>query len=89
MEVLSPATGGRVVRGQAGVAAAAVVAVNGGFLASANNNSNADYNNSSRISTMKVKEIFCDYCGGCGHLEVDCPHDNRHSEDEEDDDDSD
>ena len=64
---------------------------NGELLVRSSNNSS--YYSSNNISsssnannnTMK-KEIFCDYCGGSGHLEVDCPHDNRQSDDEDDDD---
>lgn len=35
------------------------------------------------LSHPNPHEVFCEYCGGSGHLETDCPHDNRNSEDDD------
>jgi len=33
------------------------------------------------------REVYCDYCGGAGHQQADCPHDNIDSDDDDDEED--
>jgi hypothetical protein len=62
-------------------------AINMGVSETSDGNGNKGLKHVYFLDYQRQDTIHCDYCGGAGHLAVDCPHDNRIASDDDDGDD--